>query len=378
MNKVILYAALVTAIPVSGQDRQPQLPLISVNSQASVSHPFSDQELKQFRALEPIDTHTHAYVNKPEFQNLLKRLNVRIVDIILVDDQEKIDEWSNLPKERKDTWNIVDASNGSVFFCTTFDPFQANGQSFQENTLLEINQDFDRGAVALKIWKNIGEEVKNKDGKYILPDDPMFNPIYDDIAAHGKTLIAHVADPTTVFEAPNPAAPDYTGYMNNPGFYMYRKPEAPSKQQILLARDHILEQHPNLRVVGAHLGSMEADFGQLADHFDRYPNFAVDIAARMDYLVIQPRGFLIPFINKYQDRLIYGTDLEIFPGKNDLERLKSWENSYAIDWRFLATKEWLIYRGHIVQGLGLPEPILRKIYHDNAVKWFPGISSKVQ
>jgi len=159
---------------------------------------------------------------------------------------------------------------------------------------------------------------------------------------------------------------------------MYRKPEAPSKQQILQARDHILEQHPNLRVVGAHLGSMEADFGQLADHFDRYPNFAVDIAARMDYLVIQPRGFLIPFITKYQDRLIYGTDLEVFPGKNDAERFKSWENSYALDWRFLATKEWLIYRGHVVRGLGLPEPILRKIYHDNAMKWFPGIAGRVK
>jgi predicted TIM-barrel fold metal-dependent hydrolase len=377
MKKVILIA-LITAVSARGQESQPQLPLISVNSQKSVSRPFSEQELKQFRALEPIDTHTHAYVNKPEFHNLLKRLNIQIVDIVLVDDQEKIDEWSNLPKERKDTWDIVDASKGSVFFCTTFDPFKVNEQNFQESALQQINEDFDRGAVAIKIWKNIGEEIKNKEGKYILPDDPMFNAIYDDIAAHSKTLIAHVADPTTVFEAPNPAAPDYTGYMHGAGFYMYRHPEAPSKPEILRARDHILEQHPNLRVVGAHLGSMEADFGELADHFDRYPNFAVDIAARMDYLVIQPREFLIPFINKYQDRLIYGTDLEIFPGKNDIaEHVKSWENSYAIDWRFLATKEWLIYRGHVVQGLGLPEPILRKIYHDNAMKWFPGIASNV-
>ena len=78
-----------------------------------------------------------------------------------------------------------------------------------------------RGIISLKL-------VKNKDGKYILPDDRIYDAIYDDIAAHDKTLIAHVADPTTVFEAPNPAAPDYTGYMNQPGFYMYRKPEAPS------------------------------------------------------------------------------------------------------------------------------------------------------
>lgn len=377
MKKAIFCIAFAGAVFAWGQESQPRLPLVSVNSQKSISHPFSAQELRQFRALEAIDTHTHAYVNNPAFQSLLKKLNLRIVDIILVDDQEKIEEWSDLSKERKDTWDLVDTSKGFAFFCTTFDPFRVNERDFREKALQQINEDFDRGAVALKIWKNIGEEIKNSEGRYVLPDDPIFNSIYEDIAAHNKTLIAHVADPTTVFEAPNPAAPDYTGYMNNPGFYMYRRPDAPSKSEILRARDHVLEQHPNLRVVGAHLGSMEADFGQLGDHLDRYPNFAVDIAARMDYLVIQPRSFLIPFINKYQDRLIYGTDLEIFPGKNDAERIKSWEDAYVLDWRFLATKEWLIYRGHIVQGLGLPEPILHKIYHDNAVKWFPGIERSI-
>lgn len=353
------------------------LPPISANSQASVSHPFSEQELEQFAALKPIDTHTHAYVNTPAFLNMIKKLNIHIVDIILVDDQEKIAEWKNLAKERKDTWDIVDASGGSVSFCTTFDPFKLNEPNFSKEAIIQINEDFGRGAVALKIWKNIGEEVKNKEGKYVLPDDPRFKPIYDDIAAHNKTLIAHVADPTTVFEAPNPAAPDYTGYMNNPGFYMYRRPDAPSKPEILRARDHVLEEHPNLRVVGAHLGSMEADFGELGSHLDKYPNFAVDLAARMDYLVIQPRDFLLPFITKYQDRLIYGTDLEIFPGEHESERIKSWENSYALDWRFLATTEWLIYRGHLVQGLGLPQSILHKLYHGNAVKWFPGILGDV-
>lgn len=376
MNKFIFYVALLTSVSAQGQEPQVQLPPVSVNSQLSVSHPFTVEELQRFTALQPFDTHTHAYVNKPEFQSFLKRLNLHIVDIVIVDDIEKIDEWSDLTKERKDTWDLVDASKGSVFFCTAFDPFKVNEKNFQQNAISQINQDFDRGAVALKIWKNIGEEVKNKDGKYILPDDPIFDPIYDDIAKHNKTLIAHVADPTTVFEAPDPAAPDYTGYMNSRGFYMYRKPEAPSKPQILQARDHILERHPNLRVVGAHLGSMEKDFGQLADHLDRYPNFAVDVAARMDYLVIQPRQFIVPFIEKYQDRLLYGTDFEIFPGKDDTEQIKSLESSYALDWRFLATKDWLVYRGHIVQGLGLPEPILRKIYHDNAVKWFPGVVDK--
>jgi hypothetical protein len=39
----------------------------------------------------------------------------------------------------------------------------------------------------------------------------------------------------------------------------------------------------------------------------------------------------------------------------------------------LATGGTVEYKGRAVKGLNLPEPILRKIYHDNAVKWFPGI-----
>ena len=50
------------------------------------------------------------------------------------------------------------------------------------------------------------------------------------------------------------------------------------------------------------------------------------------------------------------------------------ESVYANDWRYFATSGALTYKGKPVQGLALPTPILRKIYHDNAVNWFPGIS----
>jgi hypothetical protein len=49
------------------------------------------------------------------------------------------------------------------------------------------------------------------------------------------------------------------------------------------------------------------------------------------------------------------------------------ESTYANHWRYFATSDTLEYKGKPVEGLNLPEPILRKIYHDNAVKWFPGI-----
>jgi predicted TIM-barrel fold metal-dependent hydrolase len=343
-------------------------------SAVPVSGPFTPQELQQFTALDPIDTHTHAYQAAPALYAMLKKLNLHTIDIMLVDNYDP--ELKNLSKERKDTWNVIRHSDGYITMCTTFDPFKFNRPNFAQDANRGINEDFARGAVAVKIWKNVGMEIKDAQGKYIMPDNPVFEPIFKDIAAHNKTLIAHLADPNTIWEAPNPNSADYGYYMHHPELYMYPKRGVPSKATILLARDHVLEANPKLRVVGAHLGSMEADFHQLAQHLDRYPNFAVDLAARMPYVEMQPRADIIAFITKYQDRLLYATDDELNPGNNAQKTMQNWENGYANDWRYFATNDVVEYRGHKIQGLDLPQPILRKLYHDNAVKWFPGILGK--
>jgi predicted TIM-barrel fold metal-dependent hydrolase len=160
-----------------------------------------------------------------------------------------------------------------------------------------------------------------------------------------------------------------------PWWYMYNRPGAPSKQDILKARDHILEMNPTLRVVGAHLGSLEADFDDLGAHFDRYPNFAVDLAGRVPYFEMLPREKAIDFIVKYQDRLIYGTDNDhsFAPPSHAARTSREWEEAYANQWRFFATNDTVTYQGKEVKGLALPPEILRKLYHDNAVRWFPGV-----
>ena len=270
-------------------------------------------------------------------------------------------------------WNFVHGSDGYAVLCTTFDPYKFGQRNFSQEAIREINSDFAKGAIAVKIWKNVGMQLKDAKGNYVMPDNPAFEPIYKDIAAHNKTLIAHLAEPDTSWRAPSTAAPDYGYFRQHPQWYMYGKPNAPTKAQILQARDVILKENPNLRVVGAHLGSMESNFKQLAAHLDQYPNFAVDLAARMPYLEMQPRADIIAFITRYQDRLIYGTDNGFYPGHNVKDSIREWQNRYANDWRFFATDDSILYRGRKVQGLALPPSILHKIYHENAVKWFPGV-----
>ena len=153
---------------------------------------------------------------------------------------------------------------------------------------------------------------------------------------------------------------------------MYLHPERPSKERILTARDRMLAKHPTLRVVGCHLGSMETDVDEIAKRFDRYPNFAVDTAARVSYLILQPREKVRAFLIKYQDRVLYAIDQELLPWQDPETQLNTWEETYARDWKYFSTGETLLVGGpknrRQIQGLALPEPVLRKLFHDNAVR----------
>jgi predicted TIM-barrel fold metal-dependent hydrolase/DNA-directed RNA polymerase subunit H (RpoH/RPB5) len=330
-----------------------------------------DADLAGFSAVAPIDAHVHLYKDDPAFGALLQRLNLRVLDICVIDDRDPYAK--GLEPQRTDVLKVVRSTHGRAALCTTFSPYDFEQPGFSRRAIRQLDADFVAGAIAVKIYKVMGMEMKSKAGKYVMPDDPAFEPIYKDIAAHHRTVVAHLAEPDSCWQPPNPASPDYEYYQQNPQEYAYAHPEWPSKAAILATRDHMVAENPNLRVIGAHLGSMEADVNQMAQRFDRFPNFAVDTAARVPYFMLQPRDKVRAFVIKYQDRILYGTDLVVMPKDKTEEALAEWNDTYARDWKFFATDQTVEYKGHRYQGLALPGPVLRKIFHDNAVHWLPGI-----
>jgi predicted TIM-barrel fold metal-dependent hydrolase len=317
-------------------------------------------------------------VDSPAYYQMLKQLNMHIVDICVVGRRDEPPNQTQAAQFRE-AMVVHHHSDGRAAVCTTFNPYKFEDKNFDGNAIDVINANFREGAIAVKIWKNIGMELKWPSGKYVMPDDPIFEPIYKDIQAHGKTMIAHLAEPDSCWESfaqMGPMNPDYDYYKHNPYWHMYGKPGAPSKAEILKARDHLLEMNPHLRVVGAHLGSMETNVDEIAKRFDRYPNFAVDTAARIRYLMGQPREKVRAFLIKYQDRVCYGTDGGIHDGDNAADRIRGWKYQYAMSWKYFATDETFVYEGLKVQGLDLPRNVVRKIYHENAVRWFPGLIGK--
>jgi len=328
-------------------------------------------DLAGFSSLAPIDTHVHLYKDDPAFGTFLDRLNLRILDICVIDDRDPYAK--GLEPQRSDVLKVVHTTHGRAVLCTTFSPYGFEEPGFSRRAIQQLDADFAEGAIAVKIYKVMGMEMKSKAGKYVMPDDPAFEPIYKDIAAHHRTVVAHLAEPDSCWQPPNPASPDYEYYQQHPEEYAYAHPEWPSKAAILAARDHLVAENPTLRVIGAHLGSMEADVNQMAQRFDRFPNFAVDTAARVPYFMLQPRDKVRAFLIEYQDRVLYATDLVVMPKDQTEAALAEWNDTYARDWKFFATDQTVEYKGHSYQGLALPGPVLRKIFHDNAVRWLPGI-----
>ena len=332
-----------------------------------------ETDLTAFAALAPIDAHVHLYKDDPAFGTMMQRLNLRTLNICVIDDRDPF--FKGLEPQRSEVLKVRQMTGGRAVFCTTFNPYGFEEPGFAQRAIRQLDADFAAGVIAVKIYKVMGMEMKSKAGKYVMPDDPAFEPIYKDIAAHHRTVVAHIAEPDSCWHPPNPASPDYDYYKEHPEEYAYAHPEWPAKAAILAARDHLAEENPTLRVVGAHLGSMEVDVDQMSQRFDRYPNFAVDTAARVPYFMLQPREKVRAFLIKYQDRILYGTDLGGMPEGDTAKVVQNWKDTYQRDWIFFSSDRKVEYLGHSYQGLALPAPVLRKIFHDNAVHWLPGIEA---
>ena len=234
--------------------------------------------------------------------------------------------------------------------------------NFGENEAKRLEEAVKMGCRGLKISKALGLGAKDKKGNYIKVDDPRIDPIWAKCAELGIPVEIHVSDPKA-FHTPLDEYNERYDELGPRPDWSFFKPEYDSKESILEARNRVIERHPNTIFIGAHFGNLPEELDVVGKWLDSYPNFYVDIDARISELGRQPysaRKFLI----KYQDRILFGTDTPCNA------------ESYRVYFRFLETDDeyfdptpahkqqgrWMIY------GLFLPDEVLEKIYNKNALK----------
>jgi len=125
-------------------------------------------------------------------------------------------------------------------------------------------------------------------------------------------------------------------------------------------------------VIGAHLGSLEHDLGEIARRLARYPNFLVDTSARLLDLALKDPESVRRLFLRYQDRILYGTDIvaeqsqAAVPEVSRRSNLEFLRRTYASELAFLQTTERLELWNRSIRGLGLPEKVVEKIVLKNA------------
>ena len=315
-----------------------------------------------------IDTHIHIHRDAPALLETLKTSNWRGLDIVVC--PASGDEPFDLEEKLRATLKVHRDSGGTVAWASTFDARGFESPGFADRTIERLRRSFGDGAIAVKIWKNIGMSIKSKSGAYLLPDDPALLPVYEAIQKAGRTLIAHLAEPDGAWLPLNAWNPELAYYSNNPQWHMFGKAGAPVKDEILEARDRVLAQFPKLRVVGCHLGSDEDDLKRLAKRLDAYPNFAVDTAARVRYFARGDRNEVREFLTRYQDRVLYATDFSL-RDRDSAAAARSLQATHDRDWAFFSSGEMMEYAGSPTRGLALPDVVLRKIFRENALRWLP-------
>jgi hypothetical protein len=321
-----------------------------------------------------IDAHIHCPDSSTELMSLLEEFDLQLLNICFAADYD--DDW----RSQRDTYSSLQHQFPDRYaWITTVDlpPVQEpgfDGEQYASDAIASLQQDFKRGAVGCKLWKNIGMSVRRADGSFLMIDDPLFTPLFEYLAAGNHTLLMHMAEPLACWQPLDERSPHYGYYRDNPEWHMFNRPDYPSHTKLIAARDRVVEQHPNLRIVGAHLASLEYDVDEVAARLDRYPNFAVDISARLGDLALQDSDKVAGFFEAYQDQILFGTDVVLRGNLSDAQRedaVKKLRQTYEVHFAYLETEEPLIIRGLETTGLGLPDLVLEKIYRANALQWYP-------
>ena len=264
-----------------------------------------------------------------------------------------------------------------ISYLTTFSMENFEHPGWAEEVILKLQKDFEEGAIGVKVWKDIGMTFRDSLDRFIFIDDPLFDPIFNCIVEHNKTVVAHIGEPKNCWLPIDSMTVNNNKnyYREHPEYHMYLHPDYPSYEKLVSSRDKLLSKHPELLLVGAHLGSLEWDVDELAERLDMFPGFAVDVSARLSNLQVQDRMKVRDFIIKYQDRLLYGSDFIFSPEDDFDEQQASLEGKWKRDWNYFSTGEEMESPSvdGSFRGLELGEDVLRKIYYENAIRWFPEI-----
>ena len=335
--------------------------------------------MDDFKSVRKVDAHIHVRTGNTDFIEQAIADNFHLLNI------DVYKEGGPSVEEQRDLALLhMKAFPQHISYATTFSLENWESEQWAQQAIDHLETSFSKGAIGVKVWKNIGMEFRDKDDNFVMIDNPKFKPVFDFIAENDITLLSHQGEPRECW-LPLEEMTFHKGYFSqHPEYHMYLHPEFPSYEDQIVARDNMLAENPGLRVVSVHLASLEWSVDEMAKRLDKFPNMAIDIAARikhLQYQAKQDRQRVYDFFIKYQDRLLYATDIVITEERaKNSDVKKDVHERWLDDWKFFVTDDLITTPGieGEYKGLKLPREVVDKFYRLNAEKWFPGLGKDQQ
>jgi len=205
-------------------------------------------------------------------------------------------------------------------------------------------------------------------------DGEIYAPYWERMAERQVSLIFHVNDPDEFWDPVRiPAWAREMGWFYGDGSYVDNETQY---TEVL----NVLDRHTDLKVIFAHFFFLSAQLPRLAEYLDRYHNMCIDLVPGIEMyfnLSVDPDASREFFI-RYQDRILYGTDIgakallttpdagiAFEESRTRVNLVRTFLESMDEFWLpkgdgFLFGEQTAPFR-----GLGLPRDVLDKIYFKN-------------
>jgi len=239
------------------------------------------------------------------------------------------------------------------------------------------------GAIALKNLKQLGLTARDYEGKLIAIDDARLFPIWEKAEKLGIPVAFHTGDPVAFFQPWEPANERWEELELHPEWSFADRSKYPPLETLFEQVNNVYRKFTGVKFVGVHIAGYSENIKAVGKWLDELPNLWLDTAARIGELGRHPADEGHEFFTRYQDRIMFGTDMAMWSecdvqGAGPYRNFTPEEhrNFYNIHWRYLQSRDKQFDHPTPIQGkwkidgIGLDESALKKIYWDNAVKFY--------
>jgi predicted TIM-barrel fold metal-dependent hydrolase len=252
---------------------------------------------------------------------------------------------------------------------------------FSERAVKQIELGHRLGAAGFKEFKRLGLYLRDGAGKLIQIDDPKLDPVWERCGQLNMPVSIHVADPKAFWLPYDETNERWKELKDHRSWWFGDTNKFPPWKNLLEALNRVIARHPKTTFVCVHFANNAEELEWVDLSLNRYPNMMADLAARIPEIGRHDPEQVRRLFIKHQDRIFFATDFQVYDrltlGSSGNEPPPSdgdAENFYAKEWRFLEAQDrnWAhmtpIQGDWTISSIGLPAPVLRKIYFDNARK----------